>query len=186
MDPNNLPPHQQPTPQPVQSPQPPQASQTVPQQPPQPAPQPAATLAGAAPGPAQAVGESDKSYLATYLFAQFLGYFGVDRFYTGNIGLGIVKLLTFGGCGLWAFIDVILILAGSRKDSQGRPLAGRHEHLRLSLILFGILTILGVIGSIVYQATLLKNPGLVRPIVTTSPTPMSDFGNDNETLDTSQ
>lgn len=51
-----------------------------------------------------------------------LGELGVDRFYTGSIGLGILKLITFGGCGIWWIVDIILIATGSYKDAQGRPL----------------------------------------------------------------
>ena len=51
-----------------------------------------------------------------------VGELGVDRFYTGSIMLGILKLVTFGGCGVWWIIDIILIVTGSYKDAQGRPL----------------------------------------------------------------
>ncbi|MBU4351618.1 MAG: TM2 domain-containing protein [Nanoarchaeota archaeon] len=43
------------------------------------------------------------------ILAIFLGWIGADRFYMGHIGLGIIKLLTFGGYGIWWLIDIILI-----------------------------------------------------------------------------
>ena len=52
-----------------------------------------------------------------------LGEIGVDRFYLGYTGLGILKLITFGGAGIWWLIDVIRIATGSMKDSKGNDLA---------------------------------------------------------------
>jgi hypothetical protein len=65
---------------------------------------------------------SEKEYLVALLFSIFLGYFGVDRFYMGQVGMGIGKLLTFGGCGIWYLIDIILIATRSSNDSMNRPL----------------------------------------------------------------
>jgi hypothetical protein len=65
---------------------------------------------------------SDKEYIIALLFSIFLGYLGIDRFYMGQVGMGIGKLLTGGGCLVWWLIDVILIATRSSNDSAGRPL----------------------------------------------------------------
>ena len=45
------------------------------------------------------------------------GGFGVDRFYIGDTGLGIVKLLTCGGCGIWTIIDYFLIMKVTKEKN---------------------------------------------------------------------
>jgi len=49
------------------------------------------------------------NWLLTLLMSIFFGSLGVDRFIMGHVGLGILKLITAGGCGIWWLIDVILI-----------------------------------------------------------------------------
>jgi TM2 domain-containing membrane protein YozV len=59
----------------------------------------------------------------------FLGFFGADRFYNGQIGLGILKLCTFGGFGIWAFIDFLMVVLGKYKDKEGNPFLVIHEDI---------------------------------------------------------
>ena len=65
---------------------------------------------------------SEKEWLVALLLSIVLGYLGVDRFYLGHTGLGILKLVTLGGLGIWYVIDVILIATGGLRDSNGLPL----------------------------------------------------------------
>jgi TM2 domain-containing membrane protein YozV len=66
---------------------------------------------------------SEKDFTTALLLSIFLGGFGIDRFYLGQVGLGIGKLLTFGGLGIWALIDIIMIATRSTTDGKGLALA---------------------------------------------------------------
>jgi TM2 domain-containing membrane protein YozV len=52
----------------------------------------------------------------------FAGTLGVDRFMLGQTGLGIAKLLTCGGFGIWAMIDCFLIATNAIRDAEGNSL----------------------------------------------------------------
>ena len=61
-----------------------------------------------------------RKYSVALLLSILVGSIGVDRFYMGLVGTGILKLLTLGGCGVWWIIDLILIATNSLKDAEGK------------------------------------------------------------------
>jgi TM2 domain-containing membrane protein YozV len=63
-----------------------------------------------------------RSQLVAFLLCLLIGVFGAHRFYTGHYGIAILQLLTFGCCGIFTLVDLILILTGSMRDAQGQPL----------------------------------------------------------------
>jgi hypothetical protein len=65
---------------------------------------------------------SERDWLTTLIISFLVGWFGIDRFYLGYTGLGILKLITFGGCGVWYIVDLILIAMGNLDDSEHQPL----------------------------------------------------------------
>ena len=46
-----------------------------------------------------------------------VGSWGIDRIYIGDVGLGIIKLLTCGGCGIWGLIDLFLIMDATKRKN---------------------------------------------------------------------
>ncbi|MEC9120890.1 MAG: TM2 domain-containing protein [Candidatus Thermoplasmatota archaeon] len=68
---------------------------------------------------------SDKDWTTLLILSILLGGLGVDRFYAGHIGLGVLKLLTIGGCGIWALIDIIMVATGKFTDADGLPIVNQ-------------------------------------------------------------
>jgi len=96
--------------------------------------------------PAAAV-NPPKSFMTTALLGIFLGTFGADRFYLGDTAMGVVKLLTCGGCGIWSLIDNIMLVTGQRTDAQKRPLEGYEENKKTAIIILVVVSALSVVGS---------------------------------------
>jgi len=64
-------------------------------------------------------GNADRSYLVALLLAIFLGYLGIDRFYLGYPGWGLIKLFTVGLAGIMWILDIILIALGILRPKRG-------------------------------------------------------------------
>ena len=62
---------------------------------------------------------SEVDWTVLLILSLLLGGLGVDRFYSGHIGLGVLKLITVGGCGIWALYDIIMIATGKFRDGDG-------------------------------------------------------------------
>ena len=61
----------------------------------------------------------EKSKLTLFILESFgFGFTGIDRMYSGQIVLGIIKLFTLGGLGIWAMIDYIIVLINTLSKSE--------------------------------------------------------------------
>ena len=112
---------------------------------------------GYQPGPVYGAPESSRSFIATWLFAWLLGYFGADRFYLGKPGTAILKLLTFGGLGIWYLIDLILVLVGSARDRDGLAPAGYEANKKTAWIITAVVFVLGGVSSAINAAAMSAN-----------------------------
>jgi len=75
----------------------------------------------------QKAASSDKSRSTALILSIFLGMFGADRLYLGYGVLGILKLCTLGGLGLWWLLDIVLLLVGTLRDANGGVLHSGFE-----------------------------------------------------------
>ena len=66
--------------------------------------------------------KSPKDWTTLLILSILLGSLGVDRFYAGKIGTGILKLITAGGCGIWSIIDIVMVATDKFTDSDGLPI----------------------------------------------------------------
>jgi hypothetical protein len=99
-------------------------------------------------GQAPFVSGPGKSFVTTWILSLLLGTLGVDRFYLGKIGSGVTKLLTLGGFGIWAIVDLIITLTGNARDKDGRPLEGYPENRKKAWIITGIVWLASMISGI--------------------------------------
>lgn len=90
-----------------------------------------------------------KSFVVTWILSLLLGTLGIDRFYLGKIGTGILKLITLGGLGLWSLIDLIIVITGNARDKLGRALEGYDANKKVAWIVTIIFVVVGgTIGTV--------------------------------------
>lgn len=108
-----------------------------------------------------------RHFLAAFFFSFFLGLFGVDRFYLGKYWTGMLKLLTFGGLGVWATIDLSLIISGSMRDKQGNRLIDADKYKKfakrtvfITTLMIVLLVVAIMAVSVYYVMQFIQNGGI--------------------------
>lgn len=99
-----------------------------------------------------------KDFVVAWLLALFLGFLGVDRFYRGFVGLGILKLITCGGAGIWALVDLLIIIFTGGKDAKGQPLANYEKNKKVAWIVTAIVVGISLLFSFINAATSVDTP----------------------------
>ena len=93
----------------------------------------------------------DKQFITAWLLSLIVGFLGIDRFYLGKVGTGLLKLFTFGGLGVWYLVDLIQILTNAMTDKQGKKLQGYTRGNNKQVALF--VTIGVVLLSVIFGGT---------------------------------
>jgi serine/threonine protein kinase len=69
-----------------------------------------------------------RQYVLTWFFSVLLGWLGVDRFYLAKFFTGALKLLTFGGAGIWSLVDLLILVNGGTRDRWSRELVDENDN----------------------------------------------------------
>ena len=96
--------------------------------------------------------ENPKSKLILVLITLTgLSFFGLDRMYAGQIGMGIGKLLTLGGLGIWFLIDAFRVIVNALTKSQDGlfGITSWNDDIELAFKVTAGIILLQIIGSVV-------------------------------------
>ena len=96
--------------------------------------------------------ENSKSKLILVLITLTgLSFFGIDRMYAGQVGMGIGKLLTLGGLGIWFLIDAFRVIVNALTKSQEGlfGITSWNDDIELAFKVTAGIILLQIIGSVV-------------------------------------
>lgn len=102
-----------------------------------------------APAIGQSRGVGRRDYITASMLSIFLGQLGVDRFYMGYTALGLLKLFTLGGCGVWQLIDMILVLTNALRDADGYELRNYESNKKTAWIIALVVWGIGILGGLI-------------------------------------
>jgi TM2 domain-containing membrane protein YozV len=112
----------------------------------------------------------EKNYILAVALSFLVGSLGVDRFYLGYVATGILKLITFGGLGIWSLIDLVLIAFGKLKAKNNKlPLEAYTKYAQpfkmvaTILVVINVLFLVGTIalvGFVTYQGLNMRKDNL--------------------------
>ena len=96
-----------------------------------------------------------KSFRTVWLIAVFGGWLGIDRFYLGHIGTGVLKLLGAGWYGIWWSVDMIRLLRGRQADKNGVLVEDRDNFRPVAVVISTVLfTLIGLCWLILILAAM--------------------------------
>jgi TM2 domain-containing membrane protein YozV len=98
---------------------------------------------------------SGKSFRTVWLISVFGGWLGIDRFYLGHVGTGVLKLLGGGWYGIWWAVDMIRLLRGRQADKNGVLVEDRDNFRPVAVVISTVLfTLIGLFWLIVILAAM--------------------------------
>lgn len=87
------------------------------------------------------IGYAGKDWSVAFGLCVLFGLFGIHRFYTGHLLIGLLYIVTFGFFGIGWAIDITMLALGSYRDSYGFTLKNRTSNKGIRLLITGLVYI---------------------------------------------